>query len=86
MIVKASFKEISFHENVPIHNADISKLFRRLADLLEIEGANPFRIRAYRNAAQTIDDLPRSAAGMMEAGEDLTRLPGIGEDLSQQNQ
>jgi DNA polymerase (family 10) len=82
MIVKASFKEISFHENVPIHNADISKLLRRLADLLEIEGANPFRIRAYRNAAQTIDDLPRSAAGMIEAGEDLTRLPGIGEDLA----
>jgi len=82
MIVKASLKEISFHENVPIHNADISKLFRRLADLLEIEGANPFRIRAYRNAAQTIDDLPRCAAGMIEAGEDLTRLPGIGEDLA----
>ena len=67
---------------MPIHNADISKLFRRLADLLEIEGANPFRIRAYRNAAQTIDDQPRSAAGMIEAGEDLTRLPGIGEDLA----
>ena len=82
MIVKASFRKISFHENVPIHNADISKLFRRLADLLEIEGANPFRIRAYRNAAQTIDDLPRCAAGMIEAGEDLTRLPGIGEDLA----
>ena len=82
MIVKASFKEISFYENVSIHNADISKLFRRLADLLEIEGANPFRIRAYRNAAQTIDDLPRCAAGMMDKGEDLTRLPAIGEDLA----
>ena len=65
-----------------VHNADISKLFRRLADLLEIEGANPFRVRAYRTAAQTIDDLPRSAAGMIAAGEELKGLPGIGKDLS----
>ncbi len=71
MSVKAYFKKISSHENVPVHNADISRFFRRLADLLEIEGANPFRIRAYRNAAQTIDDLPKSAAGMIAAGEDL---------------
>lgn len=65
-----------------VHNADISSLFRRFADLLEIEGANPFRIRAYRNAAQAIDDLPKSAAAMIAAGEDLTELPGIGEDLA----
>jgi len=78
MIIKAPRKEISFHEDVAVHNADISKLFRRLADLLEIEGANPFRIRA----AQIIDDLPRSAAGMITAGEDLTALPGIGADLA----
>ena len=82
MNVKALLKGIGFHANVPVHNADISKLFRRLADLLEIEGANPFRIRAYRNAAHTIDDLPRSAASMMAAGEDLAELPGIGEDLA----
>jgi DNA polymerase (family X) len=82
MIIKAPRKEISFHEHVAVHNADISKLFRRLADLLEIEGANPFRIRAYRSAAQIIDDLPRSAAGMITAGEDLTALPGIGADLA----
>ncbi|MGO9172633.1 MAG: DNA polymerase/3'-5' exonuclease PolX [Rhodomicrobium sp.] len=82
MIIKALSKGISSYENVPVHNADISKLFRRLADLLEIEGANPFRIRAYRNAAQTIDDLPRSAADLITAGEDLTELPGIGGDLA----
>lgn len=34
-----------------VHNADIAKLLNRLADLLEIEAANPFRIRAYRRAA-----------------------------------
>lgn len=67
---------------MPVHNTDISDRFRRLADLLEIEDANPFRIRAYRNAAQTIEDLPKSAADMISAGEDLSKLPGIGKDLA----
>jgi len=65
-----------------IHNADIANLFNRLADLLEIEGANVFRVRAYRRAAQTIEDLPASAAEMIEKGEDLAELPGIGRDLA----
>lgn len=37
-----------------VNNAEIARLFERVADLLEIEDANPFRIRAYRNAARTI--------------------------------
>jgi DNA polymerase (family 10) len=65
-----------------VHNADIAKLFNRLADLLEIEGANAFRIRAYRRAAQTIEDLPVGAAEMIAKGEDLAKLPGIGKDLA----
>jgi DNA polymerase (family 10) len=67
---------------MPVHNADIADIFRRLADLLEIEGANPFRVRAYRNAAQTVEDLPGNAAEMVNTGEDLTELPGIGKDLA----
>lgn len=65
-----------------VHNADIAGLFNRLADLLEIDNANPFRIRAYRRAAQTIEDLPKSAAEMVASGEDLSELPGIGKDLA----
>lgn len=65
-----------------VHNAEIAAIFNRLADLLEIEEANPFRVRAYRRAAATIDDLPSSAAGMVDKGEDLTELPGVGEDLA----
>lgn len=67
---------------MPIHNADIAADFDELADLLEIEGANPFRIRAYRNAARTLRDLPRDVAAMLDQGEDLTELPGIGKDLA----
>src|SRR5512137_1194938 len=65
-----------------VHNADIAAVFDEIADLLEIEGANPFRIRAYRNAALTLRDLPREVAAMIDRGEDLTELPGIGEDLA----
>jgi len=67
---------------MPIHNADIAADFDELADLLEIEGANPFRIRAYRNAARTLRDLPSDVTAMLERGEDLTELPGIGKDLA----
>jgi DNA polymerase (family X) len=65
-----------------VRNADISALFNRMADLLEIEGANPFRIRAYRRAAATIDDLPESISGMIAENRPLSDLPGIGEDLA----
>ncbi len=66
-----------------VRNADIAVKFARLADLLEIEGANPFRVRAYRQAALTIDDLPHSLADMVARGEDLSKLPGIGADLAE---
>jgi len=67
---------------MPVHNADIAEAFRRLADLLEIEGGNEFRVRAYRNAAATVEGLPHDAARMLDEGEDLSELPGIGEDLA----
>ncbi|NIQ95008.1 MAG: DNA polymerase/3'-5' exonuclease PolX [Desulfuromonadales bacterium] len=67
---------------MPIHNADISRIFNQVADLLEIGDANPFRVRAYRNAARTVDDQPQSMATMLEEGEDLSKLSGIGEDLA----
>lgn len=67
---------------MPVHNADIAALFEEIADRLEIQGANPFRIRAYRNAARTLGELPQEARALLEKGEDLTRLPGIGDDLA----
>lgn len=67
---------------MPVHNADIAAVFDEIADLLELEGANPFRIRAYRNAARTLRDLNREVSAMVGQGEDLTALPGIGKDLA----
>ncbi len=65
-----------------VHNNEIAAMFEELADLLEIEGANPFRIRAYRNAARTVGGLSASVSDMAQAGSDLTHLPGIGDDLA----
>ena len=67
---------------MPIHNADIAKAFGEIADLLEIQQANPFRVRAYRNAARIVGELGREVRLMIERGEDLTDLPGIGDDLA----
>ena len=66
-----------------MQNSDVAHLFEELADLLEVDGANPFRIRAYRNAARTIGSLPESVADII-ADEDraLTDLDGIGKDLA----
>ncbi|MGC8504043.1 MAG: DNA polymerase/3'-5' exonuclease PolX [Acidithiobacillus sp.] len=67
---------------MPKHNAEVAAVFSKIADLLEIENANPFRVRAYRNAARLIQGLSRDLGEMVERGEDLRDLPGIGEDLS----
>jgi DNA polymerase (family 10) len=67
---------------MPIHNAEIARIFNHVADLLEISDANPFRVRAYRNAARTVEDQPQSLTTMLNEGKDLTKLPGIGDDLA----
>jgi len=67
---------------MPVHNADIADIFNRVAEMLEMEDANPFRVRAYRNAARTVGGLSKSMADMLDADEALTDLPGIGKDLA----
>jgi len=62
-----------------MQNADIGRLLDEVADLLEISAANPFRVRAYRNAARTVRDHPDPLDELVRSGEfDLTSLPGIG--------
>ena len=64
-----------------VHNEDVAAAFDEMADLLAIQGENPFRIRAYRRAAQVVRTLPRDLA---ELGDErrLDELPGIGADLA----
>lgn len=65
-----------------MENLDIARTLEELADLLEIQGANPFRIRAYRNAVRTVEGLIRPIRVMVDGGEDLSALPAIGKDLA----
>jgi DNA polymerase (family 10) len=68
-----------------VNNTDVARIFDEIADLLELQGANRFRIRAYRNAARmlgTMGTLGRSVAAMVERHENLDSLPGIGPDLA----
>lgn len=67
---------------MPVHNSDIAGIFEQVADLLDLQEENQFRIRAYRNAARTISSLSRNAADLVRQGEDLSELPGIGKDLA----
>jgi DNA polymerase (family 10) len=66
---------------MPVHNADIARVFDEIADLLELDEANPFRVRAYRNAARVVGEVRFDIAARLAAGEPLPKLPGIGEDL-----
>ncbi|MCA9079084.1 MAG: DNA polymerase/3'-5' exonuclease PolX [Planctomycetaceae bacterium] len=67
-----------------MQNAEIAQRFEEIADLLEIQGANSFRVRAYRNAARVVEDQAESIAALAEQGSArLQEIPGIGKDLAE---
>jgi len=68
-----------------MQNAEIARLLGDVADLLEISAGNPFKVRAYRNAARTVADHPDPIAELVTGGEfDLTDLPGIGGGIAKE--
>lgn len=67
---------------MPVHNSDIADIFNEIADLLDIEGANEFRVRSYREAAQSIENLSSNIADLVDEDKDLTELHGIGESIA----
>lgn len=70
-------------QTLAVTNADVARVFREVADVLEVEGANAFRVRAYRNAARTVEDLGEHIEDLVaHDGKRLTGLPGIGKDLA----
>ena len=66
-----------------IDNKSIGRIFNEIADLLEIKGDNPFRIRSYRNAATVIETFGESFEKLVREGTvDLQSISGIGEAIS----
>ncbi len=65
-------------------NSEIAAVFEQVADLLDFQGSNPFRVRAYRNAARTIRELSRSVTDILDdPQQSLTDIEGIGKDLAE---
>lgn len=71
-------------ERLPLSNSEIAQRLEEIAELLEGQHANPFRVRAYRTAAETIRSLAEPVVSCLdrEGLTGLTRLPGIGESLA----
>jgi DNA polymerase (family 10) len=64
-----------------MENVDVARILSETADLMEISGENAFKIRALRNAAQTIESLTERLESMVEAGQ-LETIPGVGEGIA----
>ena len=68
-----------------MQNAEIARLLGEVADLLEISAGNPFKVRAYRNAARTVADHPDPLSELVkDEAFDLTDLPGIGGGIAKE--
>jgi hypothetical protein len=65
-----------------VHNADIAACFEEIAELLELADENPFRVRAYRNAARVVGEMHLDIPQALGKGEDLPKIPGVGPDLA----
>jgi DNA polymerase (family 10) len=66
-----------------MENTEVAAVFDEIADILEIQGENAFRIRSYRSAARTIRDHAERVEDLAAEGKDLRALPGIGESLAE---
>ena len=63
-------------------NALVAELLRRYAAVLALEGADRFKLKAYRRAAETIEGLSDDVAERVQSSSDLRELPGIGKAMS----
>jgi DNA polymerase (family 10) len=63
-------------------NQDLAQIFENIADLLQIKGESIHRILAYRNAGETLRELPRELSALQAEGK-LTEIPGIGKTLAE---
>ncbi len=65
-----------------MENIEIIRILGEVADLLEIQGANPFRVRAYRTAVRTVEDHAEPFERLVAEEVSLTKLPGIGKEMA----
>ena len=68
---------------MPASNATVADLLRQYAAALVLEGADRFKVKAYRRAADTLETMAEDVAQLVARGDDLKELPGIGKAISQ---
>jgi DNA polymerase (family 10) len=66
----------------PWTNAELARRLIEFAQMLRAKGENPYKVRAYRRAAETVANQADSVDRMVRTGDDLTRLPGIGKGIA----
>jgi len=64
-----------------MRNTEVAQFLSNIADMLEIKGESPFRVRAYRDAARQIESLAEDVEDIQEQGR-LTQIPGVGESIA----
>jgi DNA polymerase (family X) len=65
-----------------MHNKSIATIFNETADLMEIDGADSFRIRSYRRAAETLEGHPHQVTAIADDPKQLLEIPGIGKGMA----
>ncbi len=66
-----------------MENAAIAAVFAEIADILDILGENPFRVRSYRNAARVIGEMPEKISAMAREGKAIAGIHGIGDSIAE---
>ncbi len=77
-----SHRTIQFPRVEHVDNKTIATVFNETADLMEINGDDSFRIRSYRNAAETIEGLPQQVSALADDPKKLLEIPGIGKSMA----
>ncbi|HEY0839930.1 MAG TPA: helix-hairpin-helix domain-containing protein, partial [Vulgatibacter sp.] len=65
-----------------MENADVAGVLAEMASMTEVLGGNPFKVRAFRQAAQVVDTLPGPVSDLRQGGQ-LESLPGIGPRIAE---
>jgi DNA polymerase (family 10) len=76
--------DLKYEGKLAIDNREVASVLNRIADLLEFNDENPFKLRSYRMAAETVDEMQASVAEMAARGgpAELQKIPGIGKSIS----
>jgi len=63
-------------------NRSLGRVLHEIADMLEIKGENPFRVRSYRLAGESVEASDRDLTALLARGETVTGLPGVGAGIA----